>query len=512
MRRVWAGFGQAVESAAIAAVGLLVCALVLLAVWGIDQGFGGDPLAQWRIAADAWLVGHGVDLTVALGADAVIAVGIEAASRPFAITLAAWGVGLITLWLHWRGGRRLAELPALDAAIAALCGAVAVGTVGLVVAVSAQHPVVSPGVVQAFLLPAAVALIGMAAAIVRAHGHGWLEAAARGLTIEDRWLRAIRAALRAGAAGAVAVLGVGALVLAVGIFARFSEGLLVMESLQVTHVGAGVLLLVQLALAPVAVVWAASWALGPGFMIGTGSQVSPLGTDLGPVPALPLLSAIDPEAAPWMLAVVALPVLAAVVVGALARQTILAGSPERPVHWWELAIAGVGGGVLAGALLGIAAMLASGAIGPGRLDEAGPDAVQVAAWGALEVGAGLLIGLVAGARGPALGAAAPLPLAREGHGSTLREVLGLRTAEAERGAADLDEPGRREPEPPHAAPAGPDGTERGPEDADRDAPTVADRTETQVVEPLDDHAPTGRATAAEPGHPHTADEAEQPPR
>ena len=44
MRRVWAGIGQAVESAAIAAVGLVLCALVLLAVWGIDQGFGGDPL------------------------------------------------------------------------------------------------------------------------------------------------------------------------------------------------------------------------------------------------------------------------------------------------------------------------------------------------------------------------------------------------------------------------------------------------------------------------------------
>ena len=60
MRRLWAGIGQAVESAAIVAVGIVLCALVLLAVWGIDQGFAGDPSAQWRVAVDAWLLAHGV--------------------------------------------------------------------------------------------------------------------------------------------------------------------------------------------------------------------------------------------------------------------------------------------------------------------------------------------------------------------------------------------------------------------------------------------------------------------
>jgi hypothetical protein len=422
VRRVWAGFGQAVESAAIAAVGLVLCALVLLAVWGVDQDFAGDPLLQWRVAVDAWMLGHGVDLDVALGSDAVIALGVETASRPFAITLGAWGIGLITLLLHWRSGRRLAELPLVDAAVATVCGAVATGLVGLLAAVSAQHPNASPSLVQSFVLPALVALVGMVAAILRVHGHDWLHLAARALTIEPRWLRPIRAALRTGLGGAVALLGVGGLLLALGVLLRFTDGLLLMESLEVTHLGVVVLFLVQLALAPVAVVWAASWAIGPGFMLGTGSSVSPLGTDLGPVPALPLLAAVDPAAAPWMLVVVALPVLAAVVVGAFARQTILAGTHDEPVHWWELAVAGVGGGVLAGALLGVAAMLASGAMGPGRLAVTGPDAVLVAAWGALEVAVGLLIGLAAGGRGA--GALAS-PLASEGEGSSMRDLFGL---------------------------------------------------------------------------------------
>ncbi|WP_092666853.1 cell division protein PerM [Agrococcus carbonis] len=426
MRRVWAGIGQAVESAAIAAAGLVVCALVMLAVWGVDQGFDGDPLLQWRIAADAWLLGHGVDLGITPGREAVIAVGAEQVGQSFVVTLGAWGIGLLTLWLHWRSGRRLASLPILDASIAAVLGAAATGAVGLVAGMSAQHATAAPNLVQSALLPAAVALVGMGAALLAAHGHDWLAAAARGLTLEAQWLRTIRAALRTGLGATAGVLGVGALLVGVGLLLRFTDGLLLLESLGVTHVGVVVVFLVQLALAPVAIVWGASWAIGPGFMVGAGSSVSPLGTDLGPVPALPLLAAIDPGAEPWMSVVVALPVLAAVVVGAFARQSTLAGTPERPVHWWELVVAALGGAVLAGALLGLAAMLSTGAAGPGRLGETGPDAVLVAAWGALEIGVGLLLGMLAGGRGSAA-------LAVERGGSSIREVFGFGTS---RGAAD----------------------------------------------------------------------------
>ena len=526
MRRVWAGFGQAVESAAIAAVGLLLCALVLLAVWGIDQGFGGDPLAQWRIAADAWMLGHGVDLSVSLGREAVVAVGLETASRPFAVTIGAWGIGFITLWLHWRSGHRLAELALLDAGIAVASGAIATGAVGLLAGVSAAHPSASPDLVQAFVLPALVALLGMAAAIVRTHGHAWLDAAARGLTIEDRWMRAIRAGLRTGAGGAVGVLGVGALLAGVGIFVRFTEGLLIMESLQVTHLGVVVLFLVQLALAPVAIVWGASWATGAGFMIGRGSHVSPLGSDLGPVPAMPLLSAVDPEAAPWMLVVVALPVVAAVVVGAIARQTILAGSTSSPVHWCELAIAAVGGGLLAGALLGTAAALSTGAIGPGRLEETGPDPVLVAAWAALEVTVGLAIGLAAGGRGSgALAGGFAVPLAAEGAGSTMRDFLGLGASADDR---DADEPEEKVDASGGDADAG-DRVDADTEvveplvvrEAEAVAPLVAeqesgviavsdeDRAETQAAEPVAAADPVG---AAGSGEPDATDGAAEPAR
>lgn len=501
MRRVWAGIGQAVESAAIAAVGLVLCALTLLAVWGFDQGFGGDPLLQWRIAVDAWMLGHGVDVGVTLAPAAVAAIGLDSAGGSFVLSLGAWGIAAITLWLHWRSGRRLAELPIAEMVIAALAGAVAAGAVGLLAGISAQHPTAAPDLGQAFAFPALVALVGMAGAVLAARGHDWLQALARALTIEDPWLRPVRAALKAGFGGAVGVLGVGALIVGVGLLLRFTDGLLLMESLEVTHVGVVVLFLLQLALAPVAIVWGAAWAIGPGFMVGSGSSVSPLDTDLGPVPALPLLSAIDPAAQPWMLVVVALPVLAAVVVGAVARQTTLAGSTDRPVHWWELAVAGVGGGLLAGALLGLAAMLSTGAAGPGRLAETGPDAVLVAGWGALEVALGLLIGLLAGGRAPGrLAGGAALPLAAEREGTSMRDVFGFGRSRDEPldADADRDEDADRRDEDASDQHAG----DAAAEDAAAPlaAAPLAAEAETQVVEPVSHAQPEARAVA-----PATAD-------
>ena len=65
--------------------------------------------------------------------------------------------------------------------------------------------------------------------------------------------------------------------------------------------GAGVdggiaLTIAELALLPNIVIWAASWLLGPGFAIGTGSLVSTGGTLLGPVPGIPLLGALPTDA------------------------------------------------------------------------------------------------------------------------------------------------------------------------------------------------------------------------
>src|SRR5690606_1483307 len=155
-------------------------------------------------------------------------------------------------WLHWRSGRRLASLPLLDTAVAVVLGTAATAVIGLLVGSSAQHPSAAPNLAHAAILPAPVALLAMVAAVVAGHGHDWLAAIARSLTIEDQWLRPVRAAIRAGFGGAIGVLGIGALLVAVGLFLRFTEALLMLESLGVTPVGVVVMFLLQLALVPIA--------------------------------------------------------------------------------------------------------------------------------------------------------------------------------------------------------------------------------------------------------------------
>ncbi|MBU6532686.1 cell division protein PerM, partial [Streptomyces mayonensis] len=106
------------------------------------------------------------------------------------------------------------------------------------------------------------------------------------------------AATRAAGAGAAVLVGGGALLLAVSLvwhgtttadaFLRLTEG----------WSGRFAVLLLCLALVPNAAVWAAVYALGPGFVLGAGHVVGPFASAPAPLlPPLPLLAAV-PDAGP----------------------------------------------------------------------------------------------------------------------------------------------------------------------------------------------------------------------
>ncbi|MFJ8540858.1 DUF6350 family protein [Streptomyces sp. NPDC093586] len=135
-------------------------------------------------------------------------------------------------------------------------------------------------------------------------------------------------ATRAAAAGVAALVGGGALLLAVslvwhggaarGAFQRLSEG----------WSGQFAVLLLCLTLVPNAAVWAAVYGLGPGFVLGTGHVVGPLSTAPAPLlPPFPLLAAV-PEAGAgtplhWAAGVV--PLAAGAVVGWFTARVAAAG-------------------------------------------------------------------------------------------------------------------------------------------------------------------------------------------
>src|SRR3546814_8682633 len=142
--------------------------------------------------------------------------------------------------------------------------------------------------------------------------------------------------------------------------------------------------LVMLVLVPNAMVFSASFLLGPGFTVGTGTLVSPATVAIGPVPMFPMLAAL-PENGPtpgWMPALLVVPVLTAAV-------AVFAFQRHDPVLGWdEGALRGVVGGVLASLGLGILAALAGGAVGPGRMAEVGPLAGEVVFHAMVSLGIG----------------------------------------------------------------------------------------------------------------------------
>ncbi|MGZ4470152.1 MAG: cell division protein PerM, partial [Nocardioidaceae bacterium] len=140
--------------------------------------------------------------------------------------------------------------------------------------------------------------------------------------------------------------------------------------------------------APTALVWAAAFAVGPGFAVGAGTQVTFAGVDLGAVPAVPLLAALPGDGAPGPTALMALlvPVVAGVVAGRLVDRRDAALPESELGTWRRLAGLAAAAGGLAGLAVAALCALTSGPGGPGRLAEVGPSPWWVGLAAAGEVG------------------------------------------------------------------------------------------------------------------------------
>jgi hypothetical protein len=159
--------------------------------------------------------------------------------------------------------------------------------------------------------------------------------------------------------------------------------------------GGVALTVVQLALLPTLVIWAASWLVGPGFAIGVGSTVSPIAVTLGPLPAVPVLGALPAEPSPLGFVTLLVPVLAAFAGAIALRPRLMARLGDAPLWPWALATASVAA-VVAGIAMAFLAFVAAGSAGPGRLAVVGPDPGTVGLWMFAETLIGATLGLLAG--------------------------------------------------------------------------------------------------------------------
>jgi hypothetical protein len=199
-------------------------------------------------------------------------------------------------------------------------------------------------------------------------------------------------ALRAGSASAALIIGVSAVVLAVLIFGDFGAIIGLYEQLQAGALGGAALTVAQLAFLPNLVIWLAAWMIGPGFAIGTGSSVSPLGTQLGPIPGVPLFGVIPAGGFSAGLIAIVVPLVCGFVATTLIRSRATVVRERSGAA--ALALTAVAIGLVAGIELGLLAWWSSGALGPGRLHDVGPNPWLVGSIAAVEVAVAAGVGLL----------------------------------------------------------------------------------------------------------------------
>lgn len=342
-------------------------------IWLLENTASSDWVESFRGALDVWFVAHGVGLNVAGGV-------IEGVTSPaFEFGLAPLGlIGLVLLF-----GRRTAHRFANTTELwPAWVGSIGVYWVAAFLLIPvASTPGVAPISAEAAFLPALVygasvifsslvyktprTAVPLAAARERVALREWFE------DFRDRgnwFLSSISApVLRAGTAIVASLLAISALLIALLIGFSWINVIRLYEALQVTLVGGFTLTFGQIALLPNIVIYGASWLTGTGFSIGTGSHVSPLGTELGPIPTFPIFGALPVGELGFGMIVVAVPVAIAFIATVAIKRHAEAVRFNFASPLAAALSVGVGVGLVAAVELGLLGWFATGGIGPDRL-------------------------------------------------------------------------------------------------------------------------------------------------
>jgi hypothetical protein len=355
-----------IAAGAAAVAGLAVLTLLVLVGWIAGPHAGLGLTGVLRTAATLWLIGHHVGFA------------LHGAGR---IGLLPLGLVLLPGALLWRAGRwvvRTGRVVRLrHVGTAALAMAVPYALVAGALALASRSAQTAPSVPQAVVCGFLLALV--------AGGLGGARALAPWAQL-TRLLPDRPRSVLIGIVGALSVLAVcGAVLAGASLAAHLGQYATLSRGLEPGAVGSVLLLLIQVAYVPNAIVWAIAFTLGPGFAFGTGTMVAPTGAALGQLPAFPLLAALPQGmhgGTPPVLtvAVLALPYLAGCVAGLLLVRAAPTPAVEIAPLW------GLACGVATGGVLGVLAAFSGGPLGDGRLAAVGPSAWQVGAVAALEIG------------------------------------------------------------------------------------------------------------------------------
>ena len=452
---------SAVDAAIAAAVGIAATLAPLTLLWVLGMGGTADWGLLWPTSATVWQFGNLVPLQVTLPGDYLAASGIDPGAASFVLSLAPLAFASFTAIFAARSGVRASQADAWVTGV--ITGSLAFAALTAVIALSSGNDLAAVERWQAILFPSLVFAIAL---LVGAVVTEWREAGSGFIArTRDRieaapheWGDVPGLIVRGGAVALTGLIGLGALAFAVSLVLRGGEVIALYEAAHLDALGATVITLAQLAYLPTLAIWGMAFVAGPGFAVGTGTAVSPAGTQLGPVPGIPALGALPESTTPWLLLLALLPVALGALAGWIARSRLVAPpvvadavpaalpidgdaapDPARSSALTALlagvetsraaeevsldaddapaaaapheqsdrigarAVIALGIAVLAAAGAAAMSALASGSIGPGRLAEVGPQPGPVALAVGLEVLLGAAILLLSPRRRPKAG-------------------------------------------------------------------------------------------------------------
>jgi Family of unknown function (DUF6350) len=399
MNRPITALFAALEALLVVGIGIGISLVLLTFLWAFQYGLQIDWTVFWRASVDVWLLGHGADVLLTLDPVTAGILGFPGAGTPFVVSIAALGFALLTVLLGVRAGRRITETP--YARLGVLVAVLVFAALSLGVTLSALHRFARPSIWQGALLPTVVFTVGILLGawlarrrLARMPGReaagGKLAAWPASLSVGRRTVLA--QSLRGGTAAVAVVVLVSGILLAVMLVGNYAQIVALYEGIHSGVLGGVAVTLAEVSFLPNLIVWTGAWLVGPGFAIGAGSSVGPIGTSLGPLPAIPVLGALPTGDFSFGFLGLLVPIIAGFVVGVLIRPAVVRNVAGRGA----LILTGVGVGVVGGTLLGLLAWVSGGAAGPGRLAEVGPDALLVGLCSALEFGIPAILGLLAG--------------------------------------------------------------------------------------------------------------------
>jgi len=371
------------------------------AVWA-TKGFGDMEFSSVAaMSAHLWLLIHGVplDLAAAFGASAGT------------MTLVPLGLSILPLLLCYRSGRRLARASYEgEFLIPVLSGSVTYALIS-----SAMYGWASPHPQPLQALNAALVPLGIVVAGLMWGGYREARSLSRMVGVDtaeqisqmsqySRWAGSYAwAVVRAAVVAFVALVGLGAVLLGIGILAGWSQIVATYQELHAGAVGDTAVTLLQLGFLPNLVIYAIAWSTGAGFSFGAGTSVGLTSSDAGTLPMLPILGAVPESMGTFGLVGLLVPLGA----GAIAGWWFLREGEDHLDEWVALKvpfrplsalISAVVLGMMTGILTSFGALwlgwISYGSLGIGRFTEVGAEPLTFAAHTALTVGAGVTFGML----------------------------------------------------------------------------------------------------------------------